>query len=64
MERKGELTRGKGMIGQAIGYEGIQAGTEDAKVLDNEDGIHYNQKMKEMWKENWKKKERSRRRIK
>jgi len=47
-----EITRGKkegnclasaeGVIGNAIGGEGIQAGTENAKVMRSEDGVHGN----------------------
>jgi len=40
------LARGKGkekgVIGDAIRCEGIQAGTEDAKVMRGEDGVHHN----------------------
>lgn len=30
------------MIGNAIGGEGIQTGTEDAKVMRGENGVHGN----------------------
>ena len=36
------LARGKGVIGDAIRCEGIQAGTKDAKVVRDEDGVHHN----------------------
>lgn len=39
---KRELARGKGVIGDAIGSEWIQAGTEDTKVLEEENGTHDN----------------------
>lgn len=42
MVREGELAREKRVIGDAIGCKRIQAGTEDAKVVDDEDWIHDN----------------------
>lgn len=37
-----ESTRLTGVIGQTIRCKGIQAGTENAKVMNDEDWIHYN----------------------
>jgi len=42
-EKEGNcLARAEGMIGDAIWGKGIQAGTEDAKVMRGEDGVHDN----------------------
>jgi hypothetical protein len=40
--KRRELTSVKGMIGQTIRCKGIQARTQNAKIMNNEDWIHDN----------------------